>query len=290
LQGLAHVLPAGALTAIVNTGDDFVHLGLTICPDLDTVMYTLAGVADETRGWGLEAESFRAMDLVRRYGGESWFQLGDRDLGTHLVRTEALRRGKTLSQVTGTLCLALGVPARILPMSDAPCPTLIETEEHGTLAFQEWLVKHRAEPRVTRVRSAALPDPAPGVLEALSDAEIVILGPSNPYVSIDPILSLPGVRAAVGERPVVAVSPIVRGQAVKGPLAEMLVSLDGQPASAAAVLHHYQGLLSGLVVEEGDELELRGLPVLATQTIMKGAQDRARLAREVLALAERVVS
>jgi LPPG:FO 2-phospho-L-lactate transferase len=281
LDGLARV--GMSLTAIVNTGDDFEHLGLYVSPDLDTVMYTLAALGDEERGWGLKDESFRALETVRRYGGPDWFALGDRDLGTHLVRTAALRAGQSLSQVTERLCRALGITARVLPMADGPCRTVIETPE-GPLPFQDWFVGRRAQPEVRRVRFEGQPPPAPGVLEAIAHCEVALIGPSNPYVSIDPILSLAGVREALAKKAVVAVSPIVGGRAVKGPLGTMIPQLTGQPASAAAVARHYGPLLSAMVVERGDEID--GVRCLATDTVMKTRDDRLRLAREVLAFAE----
>lgn len=290
----------GELTAIVNTGDDFVHWGLHISPDLDTVMYTLSGLANEARGWGLNDESWNALEMVRRYGGEAWFALGDRDLATHLVRTQALGRGETLSAVTARLNAALGVRAAVLPMTDGPCRTMIDLESPGdphgptvTRSFQDWFVRQRAEPAVRRVWFDGSPQPAPGVLAALEAADLILIGPSNPYVSIDPILSLDGVRAALGRRRAVALSPIVGGRAVKGPLAEMIPRLGGRPASAAAIAGHYGELLAGLVVERGDEAELaaygdRGLSVHATATVMSDRADRRRLARELLRFADSV--
>jgi len=287
LDGLAQALPAGALTAIVNTGDDFVHLGLNVSPDVDTVMYTLAGLANEERGWGLAEESFAGLSMVKRYGGPDWFALGDRDLATHLLRTEALRAGEPLSTVTARLCAALGVVPRILPMSDGPVHTLIETEKDGTLPFQQWFVRRRAEPRVRRVSFEGDLVPAPGVVEAIDACDLVVVGPSNPYVSVDPILSLRGVREAIARRLVVALSPIVGGSAVKGPLATMIVDLAGEPPSAGAVVRHYRGLLRAVVVERGDEATVSSIPVLGTSTIMRSREDRTRLAREILAFAER---
>jgi LPPG:FO 2-phospho-L-lactate transferase len=282
LDGLAGALPAGALTAIVNTGDDFEHLGLAISPDLDIVMYTLAGLADVPRGWGIAGDTLGALEMLRRYdAAEAWFQLGDRDLGTHVHRTAALRRGEPLSAITARMCGALGITARVLPMSDQPCRTLVDTRERGTLSFQEWFVRERARLPPLRIHFDAAPAPAPGVLEAIEAATCVLIGPSNPYVSIDPILSLPGVRDAVARRPVFAVSPIVGARAVKGPLAEMIPALAGRPASAAAVAAHFGGLLAGLVLERGDAAP-PGLPALATQIVMRDRPDRVRLAREVL--------
>ena len=288
LEGLARALPAASLTAVVNTGDDFVHFGLHIAPDLDTVMYTLAGLSHEERGWGLAEESFALLSMVKRYGGPDWFLLGDRDLATHLLRTEALRSGTTLSAVTARLCRALGIGPRILPMADGLRRTMIDTVSDGTLAFQDWFVGRRAQPAVRAVRFEGSPVAAPGVIDAIDACDLVLIGPSNPYVSIDPILSLDGVRAAMEKKPVVAVSPIVGGQAVKGPLATMIVELAGEPPSAGAVARHYRGLLAAMVVERGDESSITsadGAPpirVLATSTVMRGPDDRLRLARDVL--------
>ena len=286
LHGLSHVLEPDALTCIVNTGDDFEHWGLCISPDLDTVMYTLADLAPEERGWGLTEETFHALEMIRRYGGEDWFALGDRDLATHLVRSEALRRGESLTSVTGRLNRGLGVRATILPMCDAPCRTIVETTTHGPLPFQSWFVRHRAEPPVKQVRFEGTPTAAPELLDAIARAELVVIGPSNPYVSVDPIFSVPGVRDAVFARPVVAVSPIVHGAAVKGPLARMIVDLAGEPPTPAAVVRHYGAGLRGIVVERGDEASVTGVPVRAADTIMKTRTDSAKLAREVLAFAQ----
>jgi LPPG:FO 2-phospho-L-lactate transferase len=291
LHGLACVVEADALTAIVNTGDDFEHWGLAVSPDLDTVMYTLADLAHEERGWGLADESFRALEMFRAYGEDAWFQIGDRDLATHVTRTHALRRGETLSAVTARMCRGLGVSSRVLPMSDGACRTMIETDEEGTLPFQTWFVRHLTRPRVRRVFFEGSPPAAPGVIDAIASADVVILGPSNPYVSIDPILSLPGVRDALHAKPLVALSPIVRGEAVKGPLARMIGDLAGEKASPGAIARHYakhtQGGLRAMIVERGDEGEVPGgVRVLGTSTVMKSRQDSARLAREILDFAE----
>jgi LPPG:FO 2-phospho-L-lactate transferase len=287
LDGLAQALPPGDLTAIVNTGDDFVHLGMYVSPDIDTVMYSLSGLADEVRGWGLEGETFAGLSMVKRYGGPDWFALGDRDLATHLLRTEALRAGTTLSAITARLCAALGIPHTVLPMADAPCRTLIETASDGTLPFQEWFVKRRTEPAVRAVRFEGTTEPAAGVLDAIDACEVVVIGPSNPYVSVDPILSLQGVREAIARKPTVALSPIVGGAAVKGPLATMIHDLSGEGASAGAVVRHYRGLVRAIVVEQGDEA-ISGIPVLGTATIMRSRSDRVVLARQLLAFAAEV--
>ncbi len=281
VEGLSRALD-GDLTVVVNTGDDCVHWGLAIAPDLDTVMYTLAGLGDDARGWGLGGDTFSALAAMRALGEASWFSLGDRDLATHLTRTAALARGEPLDALTARLCRALGVRARVLPMSNEPAPTLVDTVAHGLLPFQEWLVLHRA-PEVRRIVLPDGPRALPAALDALEAADVVVIGPSNPYVSVEPITRLPGVRDALSRRIVVALSPIVGGAAVKGPLAEMIPALSGAPPSAQAVLERYGGLLSGFVVERGDEV--RGAPSLATDTIMRTRDDRLRLAREVLEFA-----
>jgi LPPG:FO 2-phospho-L-lactate transferase len=282
LRGLARVLPPGSLATVVNTGDDFQHWGLHIAPDVDTVMYTLAGLSHEERGWGLATETFTALEAMKLYGEDAWFGLGDRDLATHLARTLGLARGETLTQVTDRLCRAVGVTARVLPMSDGRRATMIDTKEHGTLTFQTWFVRHRAAPPVERVWFDGEPGTTTEVLVALDAADLVVIGPSNPYVSVDPILKLPGVREAVFAKPVVAVSPIVGGRAVKGPLATMIPQLAHVPPSAAAVAAHYPGL-RGIVIERGDAVP--GLRTLETDTIMVDAAGSERLARAVLELA-----
>jgi LPPG:FO 2-phospho-L-lactate transferase len=288
LDGLARALPPGSLTAVVNTGDDFVHLGMSVSPDLDTVMYTLAGLAHEERGWGLAEETFAGLAMVKRYGGPDWFGLGDRDLATHLLRTEALRAGEPLSAITRRLCTALGIEHLVLPMSDLPVATMIETTTEGTLPFQQWFVRRRAEPPVRAVHFDGGRTPAPGVLDAIDGCDLVVIGPSNQYVSVDPILCLEGVRDAMARKPVVALSPIVGGAAIKGPLATMIRELTGEAPSAGAVARHYRGLLRAMVVERGDEATVESTPmlrVLGTSTVMRSRDDRLRLAREMLAFA-----
>ena len=283
LDGLARALPAGSMTAIVNTGDDFVHLGMHVSPDLDTVMYTLAGLAHEERGWGLAEETFAGLSMVKRYGGPDWFALGDRDLATHLLRSEALRAGEPLSAITARLCRALGIEHAVLPMSDESVRTMIETTDEGTLPFQQWFVRRRAEPPVRAVRFDGGRAPAPAVIDSIDACDLVVVGPSNQYVSVDPILCLDGVREAIGRKPVVALSPIVGGAAIKGPLATMIRDLTGEAASAGAVARHYGGLIRAMVVERGDEETVSSIPVLGTSTVMRSRDDRLRLARELLA-------
>jgi LPPG:FO 2-phospho-L-lactate transferase len=286
LRGLARALPADVLTAVVNTGDDFEHWGLHVSPDVDTVMYALAGLSHEERGWGLADETFRALEGLRAYGEDGWFAIGDRDLATHMARTLGMARGETLTQATARLCAGVGVRTRVLPMSNDRCRTMIDTSEHGALTFQTWFVRHRAEPPALRVRFEGRAAVTPEVLAAVSEAELVVIGPSNPYVSIDPILSLPGLRDALFDRPVIAVSPIVHGQAIKGPLAAMIPGLAGVPASAAAVAAHYPGL-AAMVVEQGDAVP--GVRTLETSTVMRSPADSEALARSVLTYAASLV-
>ena len=228
VDGLDRALPEGALRVVVNTGDDFVHWGLHISPDLDTIMYTLAGLSPEERGWGIHGDTFFALDEAKRRGLEDWFQLGDRDLVTHLTRTAALARGESLTAVTASSCRSLGVGREILPMADAPRPTTVVTRKGEELAFQQWLVRARAAPEVAAIQYGGANEPAPGVLDALRRAELVVICPSNPYVSVEPILTLNGVREALRRTKTIAVSPILNGKAVKGPLASMIRELTGR--------------------------------------------------------------
>lgn len=289
VDGLAAVLTPDELDIVVNTGDDFEHLGLFVSPDVDTVTYTLAGRADAGRGWGLADETFRALAAVAEFGGPSWFQLGDRDLGTHLYRSERRRLGERLTITTAHIASRLGVRHRILPMSDSPRPTRLHSVDGEWLDFQEWLVARRAAPRIDRVVHEGSRIPTREVLEAIERADLVVVSPSNPYVSIDPILSLDGVRERVDAKPTIGLSPIVAGRAVKGPLADMLGDIESLPASAASVVRHYDGLLDAFVVEAGDEPDIP-LPTLATRTVMGDRADRARLATELLDFARRVLS
>lgn len=286
-HGLAQILEPEQLTLIVNTGDDFEHLGLHISPDLDTVMYTLAGIANPETGWGQANESWNFLDALSRIGGADWFRLGDRDLATHVERTRRLRAGQSLTRVTTALSMALNVGPRILPMSDDAVRTLVLTDV-GELEFQDYFVRRRCEPRVSGFRFAGigLARPTASVLEALEAAEVILLCPSNPFVSLDPILNLRGVRERVQAKETVAVSPIVGGQALKGPAAKMLLEL-GLEVTAASVAAHYAGLITGFVLDEADAalrtaIVTDDVSVLVTPTVMRTEADRARLARDVL--------
>jgi LPPG:FO 2-phospho-L-lactate transferase len=288
-DGLAQALAAEDLTIIVNTGDDFEHLGLTICPDLDTVCYTLAGSANPETGWGRAEETWHALESLAELGGPTWFRLGDFDLGLHLERSRRLHAGHSLSQITYEFCNSWGIRPRILPMSDDKVPTWVYTNE-GELPFQEYFVHRQCYPRVTGFRFDGVEraHPAPGVVDALQKADIVVICPSNPWVSIGPILEIPGLRLLLEEMhsPVIAVSPIIGGQAVKGPAAKMYEELGIQP-SAITVARQYGALLDGFVLDNVDadqaqQVREMGIEPWVTITLMKTRQDRHRLAAEVL--------
>ncbi len=288
-DGLQRVV-GEALTVIVNTGDDFELHGLRISPDLDTVMYTLAGVANPDTGWGLAGDTFNNLEMMTRYGAEAWFRLGDRDLATHLLRTNMLREGRSLSQVTRDLSQALGVRATILPMTDEPVATMVDTDE-GELAFQEYFVHRRWQPVCKRVWFAGIDEAHPTMaeVEALDAAEAIVFCPSNPFVSIEPILAVNEMRERItsAQATRVAVSPIVGGEALKGPAAKMFREL-GIESSAFAVAKKYAGIVDAFVLDEVDkgqrsEIERLGMQVLVADTVMKTEADRERLAREIIA-------
>jgi LPPG:FO 2-phospho-L-lactate transferase len=282
VAGLAACLQPDELTVIVNTGDDFEHCGLWICPDLDTVMYTLSGRAPLERGWGLAEEDYRAMDGLKALGGPDWFALSDQDLSTHLRRTHRQRQGADLSTITKELMRAHGIECTVYPMTDAPHPTRLQSG--STLyEFQEWFVGQRAQPPVDRIIFPSGGRASEEVIEALNAADLIVLTPSNPYLSIDPMLSLSNLSDAWDQRQClcVAVSPIVGRQAVKGPLAQLIEQLANQPASADAVANHYGDRVDGWVVQEGDTLST-SIPVLQTQTMMTSPERRKNLARAIL--------
>jgi LPPG:FO 2-phospho-L-lactate transferase len=287
VDGLAQILSPGELTVIVNTGDDFEHLGLFISPDLDTVCYMLAGLANPNTGWGRDGETFRALENIKKLGGPAWFALGDQDLGTHLERTRRIKSGQSISQVTHDFCLAWGIKQTVLPMSDEPVHTMVDTVEFGEMAFQEYFVHHKCDPVVQGFRFAGIENalPAPGVLEAIDSADAIIFCPSNPWVSIDPILSVQGIRQAIVTLPIIAVSPIIGDAALKGPAAKMFKEL-GIPPSAVAVARHYGDLLNVFILDKVDSRLLKefSIPAYATNTIMKTRADRHQLAEDVLHL------
>jgi LPPG:FO 2-phospho-L-lactate transferase len=296
-HGLAQVLPPEDLTVIVNTGDDFEHYGLYISPDLDTVCYTLAGLANPETGWGRIDETWQAIENTKRLGGPDWFNLGDQDLGTHLERTRRLNEGQTLSQITRDFCKAWGIRQTVLPMSDEPVRTIVETEQ-GDLPFQEYFVHRRCEPRVKGFRFEGIEkaEATPGAYEMIQAADAVVICPSNPWVSIDPILkTLTSSPLSLHERGwgeeklVIAVSPIIGGQTVKGPAAKMYAELGIQP-SALAVAEHYRGLINGFVLDNVDSelADKLNIPTLTTDTLMNLLTKRARLAEDVLHFIRRI--
>jgi len=290
--GLSRILPPGELLVVANTGDDFEHLGLRVSPDLDTVMYTLAGMANSATGWGQAGETWSFMDALAKLGGPTWFRLGDRDLATHVERTRRLAAGESLSSVTRVLCEKLGLRTALLPMSDNAVPTRVRTDA-GWLDFQEYFVREQCRPALREVRydGAERAAPSAGLAGALASPELegVVICPSNPYLSVSPILALPGVRDAMrASRTVVAVSPIVGGEAIKGPAAKIMKELDAE-VSALGIARWYEGLISTLVIDRADEalapaIEALGLRAAVRDTVMRDAADRARLAWECAAL------
>ena len=303
-HGLALSLPPEDLTVIVNVGDDFEHLGLHICPDLDTVCYTLAGLANPSTGWGRVDETWNVFEGLKHLGSPTWFQLGDRDLSTHLERTRRLRAGQPLSQITRDFCRTWGVDFTVLPVTDDFTPTWVYTDS-GELPFQEYFVHRQCQPRVLSFRFEGIEraQPAPGVLEALRSAGLVVICPSNPWVSIDPVLAIRGVRDTLhhhslsseqridsgkgaGKQVVLAVSPIIGGKTVKGPAAKMYTELGIQP-SALAVARHYGALLNGFVLDtvdadQAEAVQALKIRTLVTDTLMPCSNERRRLAQEVL--------
>jgi LPPG:FO 2-phospho-L-lactate transferase len=291
-HGLAMTLPPHELSVIVNTGDDFRHLGLSISPDVDSVIYALAGLSDPIKGWGRRDETWRFMEALKGLGGESWFQLGDGDLALHVERSWRLAQGATLSEVTAHLCRALAISTAVLPMSDDPVRTRVLTTE-GWLDFQDYFVRRRCQPAVREFMFVGAENARaqPDALEALErpDLGAIIICPSNPFVSVEPILAVPGIRAAIqrSDAPVVAVTPIIGGKAIKGPAAKMMGEL-GLDASAAAVARRYAGIIDGFVVDQIDPIPppLDGVTFFRAATLMESADSRLRLAQSVLHAAE----
>ena len=292
LQGVTAALPARDLTIVGNVGDDTEISGLHVSPDLDTVLYTLTGAIDEERGWGVRGDTTRALSQWRALGADAWFTLGDADLGLHLARTGWLNAGESLTQVTARLCTALGLGDALLPSTDDRLRTMLTTAR-GELDFQTYYVRHHHADAVTGIRfdGAEAASPAPGVVEAIRAARGIIIAPSNPLISIGPILAVSGIRSAIASRsvPCVAVSPIVGGQALRGPAADMLTSL-GYAASPLGVAQVYEGLIDAMVIDDADaadavELAARGVRPVVTDTIMRDAGARRRLATATLSAA-----
>ena len=292
-MGLSRILPPERLTVVVNTGDDEQFHGLHVSPDLDTVMYTLAGLSNPDTGWGLAGETFNALSMLGKYGADTWFNLGDKDLATHITRTRLLREGATLSEATSELCRKLGVMHRIVPMSDDPVRTTLSTGS-GELAMQDYFVRQRSEPRVNAVNYAGADTAtlSPGFLEALEQASVMVFCPSNPFLSLGPILAIPGVRGLMsnfkGLR--LGVSPIVGGAALRGPAGKMMAEL-GEEVSCAAVARQYRGLVDIFLIDHEDaalaeEIGRMGIRAEVTSIIMNNDDDKIGLARHVLALAD----
>jgi LPPG:FO 2-phospho-L-lactate transferase len=293
-SGFADLLSGDELMVAVNTGDDFEHLGLTVCPDIDSTLYALAGLNDAQRGWGRADESWNFMAAVRQLQGPAWFQLGDRDLATHVLRSQRLREGATLSTVTDGLAKSLGIASRVLPMSDDPVRTCIETDE-GRLAFQDYFVRQACRPRVRSIDyfGAAQARAQPEILHALQSPELqcVVLCPSNPWLSIGPLLAIPELEHALRARrvPLIAISPIVGGRALKGPADKIMREL-GKDVSVSGIAEHYAGLIDTLVIDEQDRAEQaavadQGVSAVVAQTVMRDDETRRHLARTVLAFA-----
>ncbi len=296
VDGLAALLPPEAFCVIVNTGDDFEHLSLKISPDLDTVCYTLAGMANPETGWGIKNETWQVYKTIAQLGGPDWFRLGDTDLATHIMRTALLCEGEPLSAITQNFCQEWGVSHRVFPMSDHPVRTMVHTNEGKVLGFQEYFVQHACEPVVSRFefKGADEAKPVDDALRRLNESDLVVFAPSNPWVSIDPILAVPGYRESLRGKPVIAISPLIEGRALKGPAAKMYRELGIRP-SASAIAEHYHDLLTGFVFDERDRGELekierwRIIPLL-TDIFMEDKQDRIRLAREVLSFGQTILS
>ncbi len=288
--GLLQVVDPATVTAIVNTGDDFRHLGLHISPDIDTLLYTLSGKANAAQGWGREGESWAFLGALKELGGEDWFLLGDQDMALHVLRSAALARGDNLSAVTASFAQSWGIGATILPMSDDAVATMLDSDV-GELAFQRYFVERRCAPVVRSIRFAGAQQaaPAPGVVEAIGAADTILIAPSNPFLSVDPLLAIPAIRAALAqtEAPIVAVSPLVGGRAVKGPTAKLMAEL-GLPVDNDSIARHYGGLIDGLLIDSGDSCAAPDITIDHTPTLMQTLEDKARVARAALALAARI--
>ena len=288
--GLSYVVAGKKLVVACNTGDDFTHLGLLVCPDIDSVLYALSGLSDQTRGWGRKDETWTFMSAMKDLQGPDWFNLGDGDLATHVLRTDMLAKGKTLGNVTGELVQRFGIKSDILPMSDDPVATIIHTDT-GDLAFQHYFVRDQCRPRVTGFSFKGINDahPQPRIIDVLqSDPEAIILAPSNPYISIDPILRLKGMKTALKNAgaPIVAVSPIIGGKAIKGPAAKIMQEL-GNDVSVLSIAAHYQDLIDGLVIDIQDaelapQIRKMGIKTLVVKTVMTDLNSRIELAQATL--------
>lgn len=290
VEGLHAAADPSSVIAIVNTGDDFVHLGLSISPDIDTLLYTLSGQSNPELGWGRAEETWNFMAALRSLGGETWFQLGDGDLALHVLRTYRLRQGQPLSRITADFAAAWGIRCEVLPMTDDKVSTEIETQEEGTLTFQQYFVAKACRPAARSIRFSGCDKavPAPGVLKALLNPQnrAIVIAPSNPFLSIDPILSVPEIRHALehSPAPVIAVSPLVGGTAVKGPTAKLMMELD-LPVSASTVAKHYASFLNGIIIDARDPPQALSVPSVRTDILMNSVNDKKRVATVALELA-----
>jgi LPPG:FO 2-phospho-L-lactate transferase len=293
-DGLNQCLRPEDLTIIVNTGDDFDHFGLRICPDLDTVCYTLGHLSNPETGWGRDQETWRVLSALEKIGAPTWFRIGDLDLATHLERTRKLQGNTSLSQITDDFCRSWKIGPKVLPMSNDPVVTMVQTKEFGELPFQEYFVKRHCEPIVTgfHFKGIETAKPAPGVLESLRDADAILFCPSNPWVSIGPILALENVSGILEKKKAIAISPLIGGKAVKGPAAKMYEELGIKPSSLA-VANQYRSLIKGFVLDWADESDMNeiaqwGIISLVTDIFMSSLDDRQRLAKEVLAFCNKL--
>ena len=288
VYGLAKTLSSEELVVIVNTGDDFDYLGLRICPDLDTICYTLAGLSNPKTGWGRDQESWNFLAEIKQLTQDNWFHVGDKDLATHVYRTDELNKGVLLHEVVNNLCSRWAIKHRVLPMSDQSIMTVVDTVEFGELSFQEYFVKHQCEPTLRKIRFSCeeLPVATLGLLEAIQESEAVIICPSNPWLSIDPILSIPEIIQAINQKRTVAISPIIGGKALKGPASKIFSELGISPSSVA-VANHYEGLIDTLFVDHKDdnlvdEIQKTGISPIVTNTIMNSNHEKFQLANDVL--------
>jgi len=283
--GLNQILAPEQLTVIVNTGDDFWHYGLRICPDLDTITYTLAGLVDTSHGWGIAEDTTVTLDALSQFGQQPWFRLGDRDLATHMYRTEALRDGKTLTQITQNITSELGIQCTVLPMTDQPVATMIDTVEYGEIPFQEYFVKHRWQPALKQIRLEGVENAKlnPVTQRAIEQSDAVIIGPSNPWLSIRPILATPGISECLVacDIPKVAVTPIINGNAVKGPTAKIMREL-GYEVSPNRVIDEYRDIINGFIIDSRDQLQVSGVRSVAMDTLMNSDTHKINLAKNIL--------
>lgn len=288
VDGLSLNLPPEYLTTIVNIGDDFEHFGLKICPDVDTILYTLSGLANPFTGWGRDGETWTVMGAIEQMGGPAWFHLGDHDVAWHMLRTHLMINGMTLSETIEYFCGKYGIKIKVIPASNDAVPTMVHTKDQGVLGFQEYFVRCQFEPPVNEFVFANIQEsrPAPGVLEALRDADLVLIGPSNPFVSIFPILNIPGIQEAITDKVVVAVSPIKQGKSYRGPAAKIFREM-GMESSSASVANLYRGIIQGIVIDNADssmrrEIERWGIMVLETDITMDSVGKRKSLALDVI--------